>query len=225
MPFYVADYLGDTGHLTTLEHGAYLLLIMHYWRTEGLPQDDGSLGAIARLSPREWRGMSQKLAGLFQEGWRHKRIEEELEKFAVKSVARATAGRSGGLAKAKQANGKTVANARILPDISQRFALASSSESEPEPRKSSVVQEDNGRRAPPDPDAELFRRGKELLGKSAGGQIAKLKALFGGDVAKTRALLEVASTKNSAAEYVAAAIKRNAGKNPQFDNGLYDKGL
>src|SRR4051794_27031196 len=31
MAFYPADYLGDTGHLSTTEHGAYALLIFNYW--------------------------------------------------------------------------------------------------------------------------------------------------------------------------------------------------
>ena len=45
MPFYIGDYLRDTMHLSTLEHGAYLLLICHYWEHGGLP-------ATQRLAPK-----------------------------------------------------------------------------------------------------------------------------------------------------------------------------
>lgn len=83
-----------------------------------------------------------------------------------------------------------------------------------------VSKEGNGRPEPPiDPDAELFRRGKAILGQSAGGQIKKIKDLFFGDVAKTRAFLEDASSKENPAEYVAAAIKRHTAKaSSPFDN-------
>lgn len=67
-----------------------------------------------------------------------------------------------------------------------------------------------GADAPPDPsiaERELFRRGKEILGKSAGGQIARLLKAKGGNVALARSALEAASTKQNPAEYVAAAAR------------------
>ena len=66
--------------------------------------------------------------------------------------------------------------------------------------------------APPiDPDKELFDRGKQVLGKSAGGQIVKLKAAKGGNIALARAAIEQASTKQNPSEYIAAVIRGGAG--------------
>jgi len=78
MPLYVAEYLADTGHLTTTQHGAYLLLIMHYWRKRELPDDDKQLAAIAKLPLRIWLDCKETLQAFFYDGWRHHRIEQEL---------------------------------------------------------------------------------------------------------------------------------------------------
>lgn len=65
--------------------------------------------------------------------------------------------------------------------------------------------------APPDAETELFRRGKEVLGKRAGGLIAKLKAAKGGNIALARAAIEQASTKQDPAQYVGGVIRGGTG--------------
>lgn len=105
MPLYVGDYLADTTDLTTEEHGAYLLLIMHYWRRGGLPDNDQKLSSIARVLPEHWQSIKQAIVGFFsvENGhWIHERIEEELERAKNKYEKRVLAGRRGGIAKAKR---------------------------------------------------------------------------------------------------------------------------
>lgn len=86
MPLYIADYLADTTRLTTEQHGAYLLLIMDYWRNGPLPDDDGALSQITRMQPAAWKKNRAMLVRLFRieaGEWRHKRIDEELIEAAA----------------------------------------------------------------------------------------------------------------------------------------------
>ena len=78
MPLYIADYLADTAHLNAAEHGAYLLLIMHYWRTGGLPENEAQIARIARMTHRQWSQSSDLLKSFFDDHWRHARIDKEL---------------------------------------------------------------------------------------------------------------------------------------------------
>ena len=93
MPFYVGDYLADTLHLTTLQHGAYMLLLMHYWRAGSLPTNEIALARICRLNRLSWTNNCSALAKLFQAGWKHKRVELELEKARRISLQRSVAGK------------------------------------------------------------------------------------------------------------------------------------
>ena len=100
MPLYVGDYLGDTGHLTTAQHGAYLLLMMHYWRKGELPDDDRQLSKITKLSLKTWCEYRPTLQDFFHDGWKHKRIDAELERMMRVSLKRAEAGQKGGIGSA-----------------------------------------------------------------------------------------------------------------------------
>jgi uncharacterized protein YdaU (DUF1376 family) len=88
MPLYWGDYHADTRHLTGAQHGAYLLLMGHYWQRGGLPDDDAQLWRIAACSSlSEWQEMRPVIEAFFEEGWRHKRIEEEFAKASAARVA------------------------------------------------------------------------------------------------------------------------------------------
>lgn len=80
MPLHITDYLADTGHLNAAEHGAYLMLIMHYWQNGSLPADERLLARLARMSKAEWEESRDVLAMLFGPNWTHKRIDAELSK-------------------------------------------------------------------------------------------------------------------------------------------------
>jgi uncharacterized protein YdaU (DUF1376 family) len=55
LPLYVADYRADTTRLSTEQHGAYLLLIMDYWRNGSPPNDDRVLAQITGLALARWK--------------------------------------------------------------------------------------------------------------------------------------------------------------------------
>lgn len=101
MPLYVGDYLADTMHLNAQQHGAYLLLLMHYWRNGPLLNDDAALANIARVSARVWRSDVKVAVFPFFEvrenGRLHqKRIDAELERVGAIRESRREAGRRRG---------------------------------------------------------------------------------------------------------------------------------
>lgn len=96
MQFYVAEYLADTMHLTTEEHGAYLLLIMNYWQT-GKPLPKSRLSGISRLGSDRWASVEGSLNEFFDddgEAWVHRRIEVDLRMVDDAQKQRIAAGKA-----------------------------------------------------------------------------------------------------------------------------------
>lgn len=86
MPLYIGDYLADTMGLNTEQHGAYMLLLMAYWKNGGaLPNDDAKLATITRLSADAWSMHKHTLASYFDVEsdpslWIHVRAEKEMDR-------------------------------------------------------------------------------------------------------------------------------------------------
>ena len=129
MPLYVADYLADTRRLSMAEHGAYMLLIMEYWRNGGLPDDERRLARIVGATPDEWLQVRDNVAELFQPGWRHKRIDAELAKSRDKSEA-AKASASRRWESKGNANAHANAHANAMPTQCEGNANAMLSQSQ-----------------------------------------------------------------------------------------------
>jgi hypothetical protein len=76
-------------------------------------------------------------------------------------------------------------------------------------------------------DAQLFARGREVLGKGSGGLITDLKKHFAGNIALARASIEQASTKHDPREYIGAIIRgqRDQADKAHLAAGLWDRGM
>lgn len=84
MPFWVDDYHRDTRHLTTEQHGAYLLLLMAAWEapSNSLPDDDDILAGIAKVPAAKWAKMKHIIMAFWSvdgrsKQWVQKRLKKE----------------------------------------------------------------------------------------------------------------------------------------------------
>ncbi|MFA5801555.1 MAG: DUF1376 domain-containing protein [Thermoleophilia bacterium] len=108
--FFVGDYQSDTDHLSTEEHGAYLLLLMHYWRKGFLKKDPSKLKNICKLSRFKFNKYFPTLMEFFEESdgfLINKRMEKELQ-YAGKKSEHAR--------RAAQAKWDAVADAGAMPE-------------------------------------------------------------------------------------------------------------
>lgn len=200
MSWHIGDYKKDTGHLRAAHHGAYFMLCMHYWATGGLPDDDKQLATIACMTDREWKACRTVIEPLFKgEGkWKHKRIELELADAQAKYERRAEAGSKGGNAKA--AAKQCSSNATSIGEAIAKQPITDNLKKDAEPDGSHSNDE-----------ADLFRRGTQVLGKGSGGLVVKLLKSKNGAVPLARAAVEQASTKHNPREYIGRVIAGPAG--------------
>jgi len=153
MPMYWGDYLADTGHLTMAQHGAYLLLIAHYWQNGGLPTDTRQLQRIAKCPNNYWKKTWEALQPFFSLQVnkfgslqvKHKRLDAELEKALTISLKRKVYGTKGGFAsrgKTNQQRNYDKAFAKQMGDQSQSHSKITSFLTAARERKRSAEEEE-----------------------------------------------------------------------------------
>jgi uncharacterized protein YdaU (DUF1376 family) len=116
MPLYIGDWDGDTGHLDCEQDGAYGRLIRWYWRNGPLPDDDLALSRIIRMPLARWRKVRPTIAAFFRiaDGvWRHKRQDEERERWGEKRRRYIERASAGGRAKAAKSSATSTPKALL----------------------------------------------------------------------------------------------------------------
>jgi uncharacterized protein YdaU (DUF1376 family) len=99
-PHYPGDYTRDTAHLTLMEHGAYRLLLDHYYSTAApLPSDKQRLYRLCRaFHPEEQAAICAVLHDFFTlgaDGYHNARADRQLIEMAAKRVKLSEQGRRG----------------------------------------------------------------------------------------------------------------------------------
>lgn len=97
MPIYCGDYLKDTSHLSQGQHGAYFLLVLHYWQKGELRADMRQCCRIAMAFTEEER---ENVAFVLSEFFQHqdgRLIQKRVEEERTKSINRREAAQANGL--------------------------------------------------------------------------------------------------------------------------------
>jgi uncharacterized protein YdaU (DUF1376 family) len=177
LPLWTDAYLGDTTHLTTFEHGAYLLLIMISWRSPGccVPDNDALLARYSRMTIDKWRKTRPVLEPFFhiQEGhWHQRRLQDEFRLLQSRKSQQSEAGKASAKAKAlkRQSRGSTTVGKPLQRTANEKSTSTPSNTS---------PNGEGAEAAPADVQKEAYDRGKALLirtgttPKAAGAIITK----------------------------------------------------
>lgn len=173
LPLFTDAYLGDTTHLSTFEHGAYLLLLIVSWRSPGcrLPDDDAMLARYTRMTRDKWRKTRPVLASFFaiEDGfWHQARLQNELQHLQSRRKQQVEAGNASAIAKSlKRGNRKPTSVGRPL----QREVNGASTPIPIPSKEDPLDKESNGEipEKPVDPEAVFWRDAKAFLKPKAKG--------------------------------------------------------
>lgn len=224
MKWYKRDpdaYFAGTRCLTLEERGAYNDVIeLLYSRNGDLPDDDRMIARNLVVRPQVWRRIKARLIVL---GKLHQtqgkltanRIEttlKEAENFNETQRKRA----ERGWVSRKKCNEN---NDGEMPPGNANTTTTTTTATIKKEKKEAP---NGGASRPPSFEADLFRRGREVLGGKSGGLIAKLLKIKKRDVAVAMAVIEDASAADNPREYVGRVVAgaRHDSSEPDYTHGF-----
>ena len=113
--------IADTTHLTAEETGAYIMLLMCLWRSNGepLPLNHKKLPRMARVRPNRWAAIWENIEEFFEienETITQKRLREDWVTVQEKITRKRESGSLGGKAKALKTKKPPLANGTNSPE-------------------------------------------------------------------------------------------------------------
>lgn len=227
MPLWIGSYLADTMKLTTVQHGAYFLLLMAYWRERSpLKDDDNELRSITKTERAEWRKMRPVLAAFFKVAdgvWWHKRVEQEMAAADERSKKAKEKAQKGADARWKDKPKDATGDAPSIPQ-----ALPEDKLNECPPPSPLPLPSEDSVPIGTDGDAvltkqELWNSGKSLLAEQGmpkaqcGSFVGKLVKDYGDEAVIDAVRSCVVKRPADAAQYLVATCKHLAGQRQRPD--------
>jgi uncharacterized protein YdaU (DUF1376 family) len=147
LPLFTDAYLADTRHLTTLQHGAYLLMLMTAWRTKtcAIPNDDDYLARITGMDKRTWGANKTILLAFWtlddQQNWVQGRLLDERNYVEKKRNNNVEAGKASALKRLNRRSTTVEKSVNGKPTKTEQLANINSTPT-PTPTPTPTVEKD-----------------------------------------------------------------------------------
>lgn len=216
MPLWIGSYLADTMHLSTEQHGAYLLLLFAYWRNRGpLDDDDEDLANIVRAAPAAWKKLRPKIAKFFEVAdgvWAHSRADRELAAAGIRKANAVSKAKAGAEARWGKSKEHTPSNASSdAPSIGEALQGHCPTPS-PSPSESSDLRSGDAA-APPPVDKSTKTEDKRAAWRTCGAWMVENG--IGEDLARTVMGKVIKDFPAVAIDAMVAAPKNGATPDPK----------